>query len=293
MPNHKFHTLFSPLFIALAAGFLGCGAPPANVSTAGSNANTFHANSNTNSDGAAVSSAVESREPDEYQATVTLKVQALGNRTAELPTLSAVVAKKGDERRMEFNIPAGGHVVYLDKGPNDSVLILPDKKQFAELTPEALGFEIRRMMTPGQLVDQAKSLKGVQRVGEETYNGRAVVKYKYAAVANTESQAGDVATDSFLYVDKATGLPLHSETVSQSQSGGNVQGYNGLRVITEISDIKTDVPEELFTQPADYQKIDAAQVKAQVNLVFNVIATLLTQALKNAPAANTAASPAR
>jgi hypothetical protein len=57
---------------------------------------------------------------------------------------------------------------------------LPDKKQYAELTPEAVGFEIRRMMTPGQLVDQVKSLKGMERVGDDTYNNREVVKYKYA-----------------------------------------------------------------------------------------------------------------
>jgi len=291
MPHHKF--LSSPLVIALTLGIAGCGAPPAtNVTTVNTNSNSnTHANFNMNSNASSSSSSmVESREPDAYQATVTLKVQALGNQTLNLPSISALVSKKGTDSRMDFTVPTQGHIVYLDKGGNTHLLLLPDKKQYAELTPEAMGFEIRKMLTPGELVQQAKNLQGVERIGDDTYNGRSVVKYKYAAQANTGTQAGDVATDSFLYVDKETGLPLHSETVSQSKTGGNVQGYNGLRVITEINDIKTDVSDDLFTKPADYQQIDPAQVKATVDMVFKIITTALTQVMNSqaAPAANTA-----
>ena len=93
-----------------------------------------------------------------------------------------------------------------------------------------------------------------------------------------------MATESFLYVDKATGLPLHTETVSQSQSGGNVQGYNGIRLITELTDIKSDIGDDLFAAPTDLQKVDAAQVKAQVELVFNILTAALAQTLKTGSA---------
>jgi hypothetical protein len=44
-----------------------------------------------------------------------------------------------------------------------------------------------------------------------------------------------------------------------------VQGYKGLRIVTEISDIKTEASPELFAVPTDLQKIESAQVRAQVD----------------------------
>jgi len=239
-------------------------------------------------------SVVESREPDQYQATVTVKLEGIGDqqRTA-FPTLAATVARSGADRRMQFTMPAGGRVVYLDKA-GTNYLVLPEKKQYAELNQESLGFEVRRMLMPEQIVEQVKKVQGVQRVGEEKYNGRDVIKYRYGATANTQSQAGQVGTESFLLVDKETGLPLRSETVSQSQSGGNLQGYNGVRIITEITDIKMETTPELFAEPTEFQKIESDQVRAQVDVIFNSLATLLVQMMKQGQtAASPMSSPAR
>ena len=134
------------------------------------------------------------------------------------------------------------------------------------------------MMMPGEIVKQVKSTQGLQLVGDDTLNGRAVTKYRYAAVANTQTQAGDVNTESYLYVDKDTGLPLRSETTSQAT--GNVQGYKGLRIVTEMSDISTDAPADLFAVPTNMQKIESEQVRAQVNLVFQALATVIGQLLQ-------------
>ena len=144
------------------------------------------------------------------------------------------------------------------------------------------------MLMPEQIVQQVKSVPGVQRVGEEKYNGRDVIKYRYGSVTETQSQAGQVATESFLYVDKETGLPLHSETVSQSQSGGNVQGYSGAGVITEITDISTTVAPDLFAEPTGMQKVESEQLRAQVNMIFNSIGTMLAQMMNQG---HTAATP--
>ncbi|HVF46874.1 MAG TPA: hypothetical protein VNA17_04845, partial [Pyrinomonadaceae bacterium] len=136
---------------------------------------------------------------------------------------------------------------------------------------------------------QVKNVPGLVRVGEEKYNGRDAIKYRYAAVADTQTRAGQVATESFMLVDKETGLPLRSETVSQSQTGGNVQGYGGLRIVTEISDIKTETPADLFADPTAFQKIESDQVRAQVDMVFNSVAMMLGQLIKQAQTA----APAR
>lgn len=291
---------FFVLAAATALGF-GCGAAPAgnngNVNTnfnAGSPTPTSVANTTPSS-----TTDINAREPDQYQATVTVKVQALGSQqNVAMPTLAAKVARNGNDRRMEFTGPVGGRIVYLDKGDNNKYLILPDKNQYAELNAESTGFDIRRMMTPGEIVKQAKSMQGLQLVGDDTFNGRPVTKYRYATVANTQSQAGDVQTESYLYVDKDTGLPLHSETLSKST--GNVNGYNGLRVITEMSDITTDAPADLFAVPTNMQKIQPDQVRAQVNGVFQALTAVIGQLLQQgqtaqqpSPVASATASPAR
>jgi hypothetical protein len=249
--------------------------------------------SNTNSTSTVTVS--EAAEPTEYQANVTVKLEALGDQQkTTMPTLNARVARKGNDRWMEFRMPAGGRVVYLDKA-GTNYLILPDMKQYAELNQDSLGFEVRRMMMPGEIVQQVKTVPGVTRVGEEKYNGRDVVKYRYGAVTDTQSQAGQVATESFLYVDKQTGLPLHSETVSQSKTGGNVQGYSGLRIITEITDINTTTSPEMFAEPTGFAKVENEQIRAQVNMIFNAMAQALAQMINQGQTANQgqpAASPA-
>ncbi|MBA2736951.1 MAG: hypothetical protein H0U50_09230 [Pyrinomonadaceae bacterium] len=239
-----------------------------------------------------VSSAIETKEPEQYEAKVLLKLEAVGDQQkTTLPTISANVARNGAERRMELTLPTGEKVIYLDKA-GTNYAILPNRKQYAELNQETLGFDVRRMLLPEQIVQQVKDMKGVQLVGEEQMNGRTVTKYRYGSVANTQTQAGQVETESFLIVDKETGLPLRSETVLQSQSGGNVQGFKGMRVVTEMSDIKTTVDPAVFAPPTDFQKVEAEQVRSQANLIFSVVGQLIGQMMNQAkPASSPMASP--
>lgn len=280
---------------------VGCGAPGTtgtNSNLVNSNvnlSNTFTGNTNINANTTSVnpdSAIIETKEPEQYQAIVKLLLQATGdNKATNLPTIQANVARSGADRRMEFNLPTNEKIVYLDKA-GTTYLILPTRKQYAVLDKQSLGFDVRQLMMPEQVVAQVRAVKGVERVGEETVNGRQVIKYRYGAVANTQTNAGQVQTESFFLIDKETGLPLHSETVSQSQ-GGNMQGYKGFRVVTEMSDIKGETTPELFAVPTDYAKIDAAQVKTQAEAIFNAVGLLLNQALNNPqinPNANTTAN---
>lgn len=285
--------LYSLVLVSGVLSMAGCGAEPANVSTNRVNANvnlsnTFNANTNINATTTTSvdpSSAItETKEPDQYQAIVQLKLQATGdNKQANLPTIQANVARSGEDRRMEFNLPGGEKVVYIDKAGVTN-LVLPNRKQFAVLDKQTMGFDVRKMMMPSEIVNYVRNVKGVERVGEENVNGRQVIKYRFGSVTNTQTQAGQVETESFFLIDKETGLPLHSETVSMTQNG-NVQGFKGFRVITEMSGIKADVTPELFAVPADFQKVDASQVKSQVELIFNAVGLLLNQAL-NSPQTN-------
>ena len=279
------------LFLLVIACFAAaCQAPATN-----NNANTTNLNANTNINtnlNANVSnanmangmSAIETKEPDQYQATVKLQFQTTGEQKMATPPLQAEVARDGANRRMELVAPNGEKIIYLEAN-GKKYLIAPQRKQYGELNQEALGFEIQSLMMPDQIIDRLENLKGVQRVGEEQVNGRTAIKYRYDAVTSTQTQAGNVETESYILVDKETGLPLHSVTNSQAQ-GGNVQGVNGVTLVTDLSNIRTTIDQNLFAVPTDFKQVEPAQIRQQVNQLFNVAMAIVGQIMRSAQTNN-------
>ena len=258
-------SLSATLALALCGSACQQSASNANTNTATANANTSPAmNANANSSPTEAGPTIETREPDKYRATLVLTAEATGgsSNTPNLPKLSADVARDGDSRRISFKMPNGEPVVYLDRA-DKRYAILPNRKQYAELTQEALGFDVARMMTPGQMVQYLKQQRGYERVGEEQMNGRTVVKYRYAGTTQTSTAAGEVKAETFVYIDKDTGLPLRAEL--SSQASGNVQGVKGLNIVAVLSDLSTDVDPSQFEVPQGFSKVDPQQVRQQVD----------------------------
>lgn len=274
-----FLLLFAIFVVAVAATACSRGA---NVNTnINTNANT---NVNANATGANVNAAtapstIAAREPDTYKATIVFTAQTEGgDRALGIPTLSAEVARNGNDRRLSFKLPDGSDLVYLEKG-GVQYGIAPARRQYAELTPEATGFQLHRLMTPGQLVAHLDRLRGIELVGEEQLAGRTAMKYRYARTAQTQTSAGEVKTESFVFVDKDTGLPLRAELFSEAS--GNVQGVKGANVVAEMQNISTNVDPSLFEIPTGFNKVPEAQVRAQVDAVANTILSVLRALLEN------------
>src|SRR6266496_4474081 len=134
-----------------------------------SNANVASANSNMANESISV---IAAREPDKYRATLVFTAQTQGGeKTIGIPTLSAQVARSGADRRVSFKLPDGSDLIYLEHAGSQYV-VAPARKQYAELTPEATGFQLYKLMTPGQLVAHLDRLKGIEAVGEESVDGR-------------------------------------------------------------------------------------------------------------------------
>ncbi len=269
-----------------------------NTNTANINS-TPAANANTSAS-PAPGASIEAREPDKYQATIKMSAQTTGSgQNISLPALTAEVARSGADRRFSFTLPGGEEVIYLDRA-DKRYIILPKRKQYAELTPESTGFEVPRSMTVGDIVNRVKSMQGFERVGEETVNGRTAIKYRYSGTSKTGTQAGDVKTESIVLVDKETGLPLRSETISESQTG-NVKGVTGLNFVTEMSNIKTDVAATMFEVPQGLSKVSDQQVRQSVDAVGRAVIAIVGQLMQTAnsnaagtasPTASASASPA-
>jgi hypothetical protein len=278
----------------------GCTRGPANNANLTTNTNV---NVNANATGANINastapSTIAAREPDAYRATIVFSAETEGgDKAIGIPTLSAEVAKSGSDRRLSFKLPDGSDLIYLEKA-GVQYGIAPARKQYAELTPEATGFQIHKLMTPGQLVSYLDKLQGIEFVGEEPLAGRTALKYRYARTSQTQTSAGEVKTESFVYVDKDTGLPLRAELFGEAS--GNVQGVKGAKVVAEMRDIQTNPASTLFEIPPDMNKVPEAQVRAQVNAVTNTVAAVLRTLLMNmnstpppppSPTVSPAASP--
>jgi len=290
-----FSELGTITFIALLA--FAC-VPPKNANTnananANSNANTGVNNQNVNTSSADSGSSINTREPDKYAATLVFSVETQGGEKAiGIPQLSLQVARSGDDRRIEFKLPDGSPLVYLDHD-NHHYVILPSRKQYAELNKESTGVQFQKLLTPGQLVESLKNVKGIQRAGEETYNGRAAEKYQYSKTAETNTKAGEVQANAYVYVDKDTGLPLHAEI--DAESSGDVKGVKSARIVAEMRDIKTDVESAIFQTPSDYAQVAPEKVRQQIDALTGTVAAILKAMLANAsstpPPSPTASNP--
>jgi len=275
-------TAFAVALLAIMITASGCTRGPAesnvnlNVNTnVNANANLTAVNANT----ATAPSTLAAREPDRYRATLVFSAETEGGeKTIGIPTLSAEVAKNGADRRLSFKLPDGSDLIYLERG-GQQFAIAPGRKQYAELTPEATGFQLHKLMTPGQLVSYLDRLQGIQLVGEESQGGRTAMKYRYARTSQTNTSAGEVKTESFIYIDKDTGLPLRAELFGEAS--GNVQGVKGATVVAEMRDISTEVDLSLFDIPTGFNKVPEQQVRAQVNAITNTIAAVLRTLLTN------------
>lgn len=268
------------LTATLALALLGaaCQPQPGATNTNATNANMTNANA-TNSSGAmnangstASAPAFETREPSQYQATLVI-TQAATDKGQAMSTPRIQIARDGDNRRYSISgLPAIGDVVFLDRA-DKRYLLLPSKKQYVELGPETTGFDVRSL-TPAQMVDRMKSQPGVERVGDDTVNGRSVVKYRYAAAGHTTTQAGDVRAENFIYVDKDTDLPIKVETFGQST--GNVAGASQAKVVAELRDLTTTVDAASFDLPQGYAQITKEQIQQYIQLAAGAFKFLMS-----------------
>jgi hypothetical protein len=188
------------------------------------------------------------------------------------------VARNAADRRVEFKLPDGTPLIYLDHD-NRHYVIVPSKKQYAELSKEATGAQLQKLMTPGQIVADLKNKSGVEKVGEEQINGRLAEKYRYATSKDTKTQAGQVTAEAFVFIDKETRLPLRTEV--NAESSGEVKGVNAARIVAEMNDIKTDVDPAQFQIPEGYSQVAPEKIRQQIDALTSAVASILRAIMAN------------
>jgi hypothetical protein len=263
-----------------------------NTTTTGNTVNINGSNANMTSTTMTTASGatIEAKEPDKYSATMTATLATAGQQPLK-GQAEIKVARNGADRRYSITVPVLGELIFLDKA-DKRYLLMPARKQYAELTQELTGVNTDQMraMTPGQLVAFVGRQQGVERVGEETLNNRMAVKYRVAGRAQTQTTAGQVQGESFIYVDKETGLPLRIEGFGQSS--GNVQGVSGGNVTIETRDLKTDVNAADFEIPQDLRKLTPEEARQQVAQIAQGVQLLMSFLQQQQQQGGAAAPPA-
>jgi hypothetical protein len=276
--------------VSILIAISSCKPMPASDANANANANAntnaaANTNGNANSESTDRGPSINAREPDKYSATLILSIETEGGEKAiGVPALSILVARNSADRRVEFKLPDGTPLVYLDHN-NRSYVILPARKQYAELTKESTGIQLGKLITPGQLVEDVKNIRGVERAGEGPMDGRTAEKYRYSSSTNTNTKAGEIKAEAFVYVDKETGLPLRAEMLAQSS--GDIKGVKAARVVAEMRDIKTDVPDAFFNPPEGFEQVAPEKVRQQIDALTSAVAAILKAMMANAGGAAT------
>jgi hypothetical protein len=259
--------ILAATLLAFGLAAVGCqqATETSNTTTNANGNSTVNINSNSNANMTTstvttnTGQVIEAKEPDKYTATMVAKLATSGQQQ-QTAQAEIKVARNGADRRYSVTIPVVGELVFLDKADKRYV-IMHGRKQYAELTQEMTGVNMDqvRSMTPGQLVAFVTRQQGVERVGEETFNGRPAIKYRAAGRTQTQTTAGQVQGESFIYIDKDTGLPLRIEGFGQSS--GNVQGVSGGNIVIETRDLKTDANPADFEIPQGYKQLSPEEVR--------------------------------
>jgi hypothetical protein len=242
------------------------------------------ANSNTAGNTGVGSAAFAAREPEQYSLVMSVTGQgSANNKQGTLPPQNIEFARMGSDRRWALNLPTIGQVAYLEKA-GLKYLILPSRSQYVEISPEALGVQLGNVMTPSAIVEQLKPRTQYENVGSETINGRTATKYRFVGAADTRTKAGTVQSESYIYMDEATGLPLRADLNFASSSGGQATGF------IETRDLNLNPDAKLFEVPATFKKVTTEELKQQVQGFIQFV-RLLAPAMSQQIGGNATTTP--
>ena len=255
------HRAFRRALIALLI-MLACVALACTEASKGTNANSAVSgskpggNGNANADSRTASSrsaTIDIKVPERYSVAMTISTQGTASEApAPMLTQQLSLAKVGADRRWTFLLPAPlGQIVYLEKS-GLKYLVLFERKQYVELTPDALGFQLGSILTPNSIADRLGS-RQYDKLGLEPVNGRTAFKYRLTAAGDTSTQ-----TDGVIFVDQETGLPLRSELNTAATAGTKS------RVIVEVRDVQLNPNPAQFDVPAGMKKVTQQEASQQI-----------------------------
>jgi hypothetical protein len=229
------------------------------------------------------STTLDIKEPERYSVAMTISTQdGAAEEPARMLTLQLSLAKLGADRLWTFEFPAPlGQAAYLEKS-GLKYLVLIARKQYAEISPAAIGFSPGDVLMPHSIAERLKSGK-YEKLGLEPVNGRTAIKYRITAVNGASNQ-----TDGVIFVDQETGLPLRSELNVSRTTGAKS------RVIVEARDVQLNPDRAQFDVPVGMKKVSPQEARLSIEGFASAIRTFADaiNGTQSEPAGNASQSAA-
>ncbi len=264
-PSWAFRRAVIASLIMLASFALGCSeaskGTDANSSTGSSPKPGGNANANAGARATSSQSAtIDIKEPERYSVAMTISIQETASEApAPMLTQQLSLAKLGADRRWAFVFPApAGQIVYLEKS-GLKYLVFFERKQYAELTANAFGFELGNVLTPNSIAERL-SPGQYEKLGLEPVNGRTAIKYRLTAPSDASTHM-----DGMVFVDQETGLPLRSELNTAASAGTKS------RVIVELRDVQLNPDRAQFDVPAGMKKVTQQEARQQIETLGSAL----------------------
>ncbi|MDT5122484.1 MAG: hypothetical protein QOC96_1966 [Acidobacteriota bacterium] len=222
------------------------------------NQNSVEANSNGTAEETLTTPPFATKEPERYQA---MRVETAGSEGSNAFSRQTFIARDGERRREDYETPEGIKISSLEL-PTGIYVLLPAQKLYAELKTDAsvgaLGqASVPPDFSPDKLLNEVRPEAHYEKLGAETVNGRATMKYRVTLKGKTGA-GNEITTERLIWVDENLGMPIKSEMTSTGNGAG------GTHVTMELRDIKETVDAGLFELPQDYRKVEARDIFAQL-----------------------------
>ena len=197
------------------------------------------------------------KEPPTYQATRIISTTDSDTNEAQPVITKVSIARSGESRREDYESEADSRIVYLDT-PAGSFVLLPAKKVFAQIKSGATDLPLPTAEAQAEagadfsteaLLSEAPTAR-YEKLGTENLSGRLTTKYR---VTNARSTGTEPTSTSLIWVDEVLGMPIRSEMETS-------EAARRAKVIIEMRDIELQVDPKLFELPADYKRIDEAEL---------------------------------
>jgi hypothetical protein len=184
-------------------------------------------------------------------------------------SLQVEVARRKGDRRWAIQL-GGGEMVYLEKA-GLSYLMVPSRKQYAELPLGSLAFSGSEALTPTAMVEKLSRFPA-EKQGKASINGVMAIKHQ------VDRQSG---TPDLIFIDEGSGLPVHIEADLKE-----LNGETG-RSVVDTSNIRLNPDSALFDIPAGTKKVSPEAMKPQIVslvAVLNEMAVMMGERAASQPA---------
>lgn len=189
------------------------------------------------------------KEPNTYQAVRSITFTSFDGGE---PTVTTVALARDGEMRREEETLRGKRIVNLEL-PGGRFLLLPDEKIYATVDgfPENNQTEQLSEAPAAPYLHTAPIQSTYENLGTDTVNGTTATKYR--VVVNSSTLGTVSASETFIWIDEALGMPVKSTTRTAT----------GTRTM-ELSRITLAVDSALFEIPKGYEKVGIQSLRARI-----------------------------